>query len=123
ALESAADAFLITDEAGRIVFANAAFKNSFGADAAPGASFELGELFLNPGVAATMKENVETLGTFSCEVPMVARGGEEFHALVRATAIGGEPFPAIGGASDTRLPVNIAQPTCPARGIHDVASA
>ncbi len=90
ALESAADSFLITDEAGRIVFANAAFKNSFGADATPNAPFELGELFLNPGVAATMKENVETLGTFSCEVPMVARNGEEFHALVRATAIGGE---------------------------------
>ena len=90
ALESAADSFLITDEAGKIVFANAAFKNSFGPEAAPNAPFKLSELFLNPGVAATMKENVETLGTFSCEVPMVARNGEEFHALVRATAIGGD---------------------------------
>jgi len=90
ALESAADSFLITDEAGKIIFANAAFKNSFGPDTEPNAPFELSELFLNPGVAATMKENVETLGTFSCEVPMVARNGEEFHALVRATAIGGD---------------------------------
>lgn len=90
ALESAADAFLITDEAGRIVYANASFVNSFGALTAPESPFQLGELFLNPGVADTMKENVETLGTFSCEVPMLARNGKEFHALIRASAIGGE---------------------------------
>ena len=88
ALESAADAFLITDEAGRIVYANASFENSFGSPDAPDAPFQLGQLFLNPGVADTMKENVETLGTFSCEVPMLARNGQEFHALIRATAIG-----------------------------------
>ena len=90
ALESAADAFLITDEAGKIVYVNASFVNSFGGPTAPEVPFRLGELFLNPGVADTMKENVGTLGTFSCEVPMLARNGQEFHALIRATAIGGE---------------------------------
>ncbi len=96
ALEGAADSFLITDQAGVAVYANAAFETSFGTPYAPDGPFRLGDLFLNPGVADTMKDNVETLGTFSCEVPMVSKTGQEFHALVRATAIGDESSPEKG---------------------------
>lgn len=95
-LEGAGDAFLIADKAGVVIYANDAFKNSFGAPATPAEPYDFGELFLNPGVAETMKENVDTLGTFSCEVPMMALDGHEFHALVRATAIGGETNSEIG---------------------------
>lgn len=91
ALDSAGDAFLITDKSGCTVYANAAFQSIFGLQEDTDAPFALGELFVNPGVVANMKENVDSLGTFSCEVPMVAKDRGEFHALVRATAIGGGP--------------------------------
>jgi len=90
ALDSAGDAFLITGEGRGTVYANPAFTRAFGTDPEGGAPVPLGDLFSDPGVMVTMEENVETLGTFSCEVPMVATDGREFHALVRVTAIGGD---------------------------------
>ena len=90
ALDSAGDAFLITDENRCTVYANAAFTRAFGTEPEGDEPLALADLFTDPGVIVTMEENVETLGTFSCEVPMVATDGREFHALVRVTAIGGD---------------------------------
>lgn len=86
AFDGAGDPILITNADGALIYANAAFDNAFGAGV-PGAPYDLRRVFVNPAVATNMKENVSTLGTFSCEVEMVAAGGREFPALVRASTI------------------------------------
>lgn len=86
AFDSAGDAILITDDAGNLIYSNAAFQNTFGA-AVNDTGYDLRRLFINPAVATNMNENVATLGTFSCEVEMLAANEHEFPALVRASAI------------------------------------
>jgi len=87
AFDSAGDAILITDPDGEVIYVNAAFHHTFGESRGDARAFDLGRIFVNPAVATNMKENVATLGTFSCEVEMVAGDGEAFPAMVRASTI------------------------------------
>ncbi len=86
AFDGAGDPILITAPDGALIYSNAAFDNAFGLGVA-GAVYDLRKVFRNAAVASSMKQNVDTLGTFSCEVEMVATGGREFPALVRASTI------------------------------------
>jgi diguanylate cyclase (GGDEF)-like protein/PAS domain S-box-containing protein len=87
AFDGAGDALLITDAAGAMIYANAAFERLFGSHNGSAASYDLRRLFVNPTVATTMKDNVASLGTFSCEVEMNSAAGTAFPALVRASTI------------------------------------
>lgn len=97
AFDGAGDPILITDSEGALIYANAAFDRAFGAGVS-GKLYDLRRVFVNPAVATNMRENVATLGTFSCEVEMVAAGGRQFPALVRASTITEE-----AGGSTSRL--------------------
>ncbi len=87
AFDGAGDSILITEVSGAVIYANAAYEHLFGAKDGSAPSYDLRKLFANPTVATTMKENVAALGTFSCEVEMVATSGTTFPALVRASTI------------------------------------
>jgi diguanylate cyclase (GGDEF)-like protein len=86
AFDGAGDPILITRADGAFVYSNAAFDNAFGPGIS-GAVYDLRKVFVNPAVATNMKQNVETLGTFSCEVEMLSAAGRAFPALVRASTI------------------------------------
>ena len=86
AIDTASDLVLILNQQGEVDYCNEAFKKAFHvADA--GMVFPLQTLFVDAAMAESITNNVDTLGNFSCEVPMRSKDNVDFPVHLNANAI------------------------------------
>ena len=86
AIETASDLVLILNQQGGIDYCNEAFKKMFQVTEAQ-ETFPLETLFVDTSMADSINTNVDTLGNFSCEVPMRSKENTDFPAHVNANVI------------------------------------
>ena len=87
AIDKASDSILVMRRDTEVVYFNDAFVENFGEPGAESEGYDIGGLFVDKEMGAIVQENVETLGQFSCEVPLYSVRGFDVPTLVSATAI------------------------------------
>ena len=86
AIETASDLVLILNQQGEVDYCNEAFKKAFHV-VEETMVFPLQTLFVDPAMAENVTNNVDTLGNFSCEVPMRTKDNVDFPVHLNANTI------------------------------------
>jgi diguanylate cyclase (GGDEF)-like protein/PAS domain S-box-containing protein len=87
AIDKASDPILVLRRDSEVVYFNDAFAANFGEPEDGADGYDTSSLFVDPEMGAIVRQNVETLGQFSCEVPLYSLHGFDVPTLVSATAI------------------------------------
>lgn len=87
ATDSAQDAMLILNGEGGVEYTNRAFDDFFGKPLPNEPGYKLAKIFSDDTMAEKVADNVNVLGTFTCEVPMLNQRGDQFPGLVHANEI------------------------------------
>ncbi|MFP6582438.1 MAG: diguanylate cyclase [Candidatus Hydrogenedentota bacterium] len=87
AMDSAQDAMLILNGEGGAEYTNRAFDEFFGKPAESTSVYGLSSIFVDSTMSEKVADNVDVLGTFTCEVPLHNQSGEQFPAMIHANQI------------------------------------